>query len=705
MATEGPLSAGRDLVARRPVPGHPVQANEVQLSAETAADLGSGDAPAVLLTAGTRRVWVRGRVGPDQVPDTGIVLGRAVWRALSARPGSRIWVCGVASIADAERVQLVPPFHVAKFVAEQALKQLRQAGTVVYPGARLLVPSDSGRTLPLLVKAVSATPATIGADTEVQFLEPNPTVGGPHNVPADVGGAAPALGRLRELIHLPLQRGEVYRELGVRPVKGILLEGPPGTGKTLLCRVVAGSLGVNVLSLAASELVGAAPGETEANLRTLFTRAMSQAPTLVLLDEIDVIAGDRGRLASQNDIRIASQFLSLMDGLEESTGVVVIGTTNRIAAIDRAFRRPGRFDEELAIGLPDRDGRLEILEIYTRDMPFGPDFDVEEALGDLADRTRGFVGADLMHLVREIGLSAVRRTTGDASPREPLAVQPADVRSAVLRVSPSLLRGATDTRRGPDWDDIVGLQPTKRRLVRVAGAVLGHGAGAALPEGVLVHGAPGSGKTVLARALADHLGATLVVVEGASVFTQWLGQSEEELRKAFHLAREVQPTVLLFDQIDALASANLSAGSNRADERVVAALLAGIDAALSLPGVFPIATTSRPDAIDGRVLRSGRLGIHVEVPLPDAARRAGLAQWVTARTAGATALEPRWIDALVTATEGSTAADVLGATQDLLGEPADRELVLSAISSGARRTSSPPTQPPMNRPKGGEDVV
>ena len=331
---------------------------------------------------------------------------------------------------------------------------------------------SGGAGMIVRVDSVTPSPAILGEDTEVELHKADPAVSERQIGLADVGGMEPIIKRLRELVELPLLRPGFYRRLGVRPPKGVLLYGPPGTGKTLTCRALANELGVSAFKMSSTELVGNVQGETEANLRLLFSRALAHAPSLVLIDEFDVIATHRERLASQSDVRAASQLLTLMDGLEEVDGIVLVATTNRVQAIDPAFRRPGRFEEEIFVGPPSEESRAEILSIHTREMPLSRSG--QEAIGELAAATGGFVGADIMHLARSAGLEAARRLAksrqgfeaADFLEGQHVSIEREDFENALRTVRPSVLRDVVTRMERIAWPQIAGLPDLKDRADR-----------------------------------------------------------------------------------------------------------------------------------------------------------------------------------------------------------------------------------------------
>ena len=395
-----------DCIAARPLPGNDLSANGLGVHPKLLAELGITPGALVELTAGDARAWANAEaVGGDDGPVHVLRLGRMLWGELDVKPDGAVTVAPAGELPIAETVRITPPFNLTFQVHQRLLDSIRDSGMPMYPGSRVLAEVfRGGAGMIVRIDAVSPSPARLGPDTEVELHKADTTVSERVIGLADVGGADGVIRRLRELVELPLLRPGFYRRLGVRPPKGILLYGPPGTGKTLTCKALANELGVTAFKMSSTELVGSVTGETEANLRLLFSRALSHAPALVMIDEFDVIATNRERLASQSDVRAASQLLTLLDGLEEVDGVVLVATTNRIQAIDPAFRRPGRFEEEIFMGPPDEAGRYEILSIHTREMPLSAS--AQEALGDIAAKTGGFVGADLMHLARDRRASA-----------------------------------------------------------------------------------------------------------------------------------------------------------------------------------------------------------------------------------------------------------------------------------------------------------
>ena len=657
-AHDGP-APGATRHAARPAPGSRLGPSEASLSAAARERLGLADGESVALRSGDHTAWAVART--HEHDDTLVRLGRMLWPQLAVRPGEPVSVEAAGELPEAQSARITPPYNLTFNLHQRLLERLRDDGTPLYAGNRVLAEIyPGGAGMLVRVDLASPSPSRMADTTEVELHRADVSVSERLITLADVGGCGAIIRRLRELVELPLLRPAFYRRLGVRPPKGVLLHGPPGTGKTLICKALANELGVTAYRMSATELVGSVQGETEANLRLLFSRALAHAPSLVMIDEFDVIATNRERLASQSDVRAASQLLTLMDGLEEVDGLILMATTNRIQAIDPAFRRPGRFEEEIFVGPPDAAARAEILSIHTREMPLTAE--AHDAIAAVADETGGFTGADLMHLARSAGLEAAERLArgregfelADSLEGESISVEPGDLRAALRTVRPSVLRDVVTRTERITWDQIVGLGKLKARLRE-----LGRRAVEAdrAEQGVLLHGPAGAGKSALVHALASELGLNFVAIEGSKVYNQWLGESEEAVRALFRRAGEARPALVMLDHLDALAPVRAGEGGERTDERVVSALLASLDDVLAAGQVFVVGVSNRPELIDPAVLRSGRLGVHLEVDNPDDGRRAELlaALW------GAHGLE---LDAdlaaeLAQSTDGWSAADIV----------------------------------------------
>lgn len=452
----------------------------------------------------------------------------------------------------------------------------------------------------------------------------------------DVGGLAEQIRAVREFVELPLVFPQVYRQLGISPPRGVIFYGAPGTGKTLLARSVANEINARFFYINGPEIVGTFSGQTEENLRKVFADAAIDPPSIIFVDELDAIAPVRGTTSTLSDSRAVTQLLALMDGLKRAEGVMVIGTTNRLEAVDRALRRAGRFDREVFFPTPAAAGRLEILRVHTREMPLSPD--ALEALPAIAEAAYGFVGADLMELCREAGLNALRRASQKflESPSvtsypssDDLVVKREDLETALGRASPASLRESFISYPTVTWIDIGGLSRVKKRVRDLIERPLRHPdlfARLGLPTnpGILLYGPPGTGKTMLAQAVARECGVNFVAIQGPELLSQWLGESEESIRQLFNVARRAAPCVVFFDQLDAIAPRRTGQEfeGTRAPQRVVSQLLSELDGMEQRSGVIVIGATNDISALDPSILRPGRFGIHLQVGLPDAEGRA-----------------------------------------------------------------------------------
>lgn len=448
----------------------------------------------------------------------------------------------------------------------------------------------------------------------------------------DLGGMKSTIDALREMVELPLRHPELFQRLGVDPPKGVLLHGPPGTGKTLLARAVANESAANFFSIAGPEIMGSAYGESERRLRELFEQAAEAAPSIIFIDEIDSIAPKRSQVAGEAEKRLVAQLLTLMDGIEARQNTVVIAATNRPEAIDEALRRPGRFDREIVVGVPDEPGRREILGIHTRGMPLSPDVNLDE----LARRTYGFVGADLAALTREAALEAVRRImpkldlSKDVIPTEildELSVELPDFDNALKRVQPSAMREVMVEAPTVTWDDIGGLDQARDRLREGIELPLKHPEafrrlGIRPAKGFLLYGPPGTGKTLLAKAAARESEANFIATKSSDLLSKWYGESEQQIARLFSRARQVAPTIIFIDEIDSLVPARGGGlGEPQVTERVVNTILAEMDGLEELQNVVVIGATNRPTLVDPALLRPGRFDELIYVGTPDTAGR------------------------------------------------------------------------------------
>ncbi|HRW82445.1 MAG TPA: CDC48 family AAA ATPase, partial [Methanothrix sp.] len=457
----------------------------------------------------------------------------------------------------------------------------------------------------------------------------------------DVGGLRNEVQRVREMIELPMKHPEVFSKLGIEPPKGVLLHGPPGTGKTLIAKAVANETNANFFSIAGPEVMSKYYGESEQRLREIFEEANRNTPSIIFIDELDSIAPKRGDVTGEVERRVVAQLLAMMDGLKERGQVVVIGATNRVDAIDPALRRPGRFDREIEIGVPDRTDRMEILQIHVRNMPI----DESVSLDDLADRTNGFVGADISALCKEAAMKVLRRHLPEISfdddiPQEVLdgmSVTVQDFENALKEIEPSAMREVFVEISDVGWQDVGGIGTLRQEIVESVEWPLKRPEkfeemGIRPPRGVLLYGPPGTGKTLIARAVAKETKANFISVKGPQLLSKWVGESEKAMREIFKKARQVSPAIIFFDELDAIAPMRGMEEGHRTSERVVNQLLAELDGLETLKDVVVIAATNRPDIIDPALLRSGRFDRLLFVGPPDRAGRFEILKIHTSKT-------------------------------------------------------------------------
>ncbi|MEI6509879.1 MAG: CDC48 family AAA ATPase [bacterium] len=483
----------------------------------------------------------------------------------------------------------------------------------------------------------------------------------------DIGGLGRQIRRIREMIELPLRYPEVFQRLGIDAPKGVLLHGPPGTGKTLIARAVAHETEAYFTHMSGPECMGKFYGESEARLRSLFEDAQAHAPAIIFIDEIDAIAPKREEMGGEKQVerRVVAQLLSLMDGLQARGQVVVIGATNIPNTLDPALRRPGRFDRELSIPIPDRYGRLEILQVHTRGMPLAEDVSLEK----LAEITHGFVGADLEALAREAAMAALRKILPSLDytlaeiPYETLLslqVTMENFHEAMKEVEPSAIREFFVEVPDVRWEDVGGLEEAKQALQEAVEWPLRYAelfakAGAKPPKGILLYGPPGSGKTLLAKAVAHQCGVNFISVKGPSLVSKYVGESERGVREVFHKAKQASPTILFFDEIDSLVPARGGGGDSQTTERVISQFLVEMDGIEELKGVVVLAATNRMDRLDPALLRSGRFDLHVELTPPDLATRRAI---LAVHTRGKPLAEGVSLDNLAEQSEGLVGADL-----------------------------------------------
>lgn len=604
------------------------------VGADVLARAGVSDGGVVeLITERGRRLLTRvSSGGRDDAASATISLRQQQMRALKAGIDDRISLRPIA-VEPARRLVLEPLAPLIRPITEyegELLAVLSPRAEVVQPTMVLSVRlPDFRRNVLFRVLSVTPNQAFVAPDTRLVVRTSTLPPGVAANLVTfdDVGGLQAEVEQIRELVECPLLYPRIYEQLGIEAPRGILLHGPPGVGKTYLARAIANEVGAHFLYINGPEILSSVQGGTEANLRSTFEEAMESAPSVVLIDEIDAIAPLR-KDSPRADARMGTQLLSLLDGLVSMEDVVVIGTTNRIDAIDPALRRPGRFDREIRIGPPDAVGRLAILDIHTRGVPLS--VEARGYLAPVAAATHGYTGADLVDLIRDAGLRALRRRVGPGLERldDPergvpdIEVERDDLAEALEHTRPSALREAVVTAPETRWSDIGGLEEAIRLLRETIELPLLHPEafaeiGLSPPRGVVLHGPPGTGKTLLATAIARASGANLVTVNGPEIFSKWLGESEEHVRDAFQMARQSAPTVVLLDQLDAMAPVRASDSSNPASERVVNQLLIELDGLRGAAHIVVVAATNRLDIVDPALLRPGRLGVQIRVGLPD----------------------------------------------------------------------------------------
>jgi transitional endoplasmic reticulum ATPase len=442
----------------------------------------------------------------------------------------------------------------------------------------------------------------------------------------DIGGLSKEIREIREMIEVPLRHPEIFSRLGINPPRGVLLHGPPGTGKTLIARAVASETDANFVSISGPEIVSKFYGESEQRLRQIFEEAAKAAPSIIFIDEIDSIAPKREEVSGDLERRVVAQLLALMDGLSARGEVIVIAATNRPNALDPAIRRGGRFDREIEIGIPNKNGRLEVLYVHTRGMPLDDSLDLKE----IAEATHGFVGADLYALCKEAAMRTLERALPDldvqedipAEVLENLRVSKDDFRAALKKIEPSALREVFVEVAEVHWNEVGGLEEAKQSLIESVEWPLKYpeafeSVGVRPPRGILLYGFPGTGKTLLVRALATECNINFISIKGPELLSKWVGESERAVREIFRKARQAAPAMVFFDEIDSIVPARGTGGETHVTERVVSQFLTELDGLVELKDVIIVAATNRPDLLDRSLLRPGRFDRMVYIPMPD----------------------------------------------------------------------------------------
>ncbi|SNR30559.1 CDC48 family AAA ATPase [Halorubrum vacuolatum] len=488
-----------------------------------------------------------------------------------------------------------------------------------------------GQAIPLI--AIETEPegvCLVTEDTDVELRE-EPISGfektGSGITYEDIGGLQSEIQRVREMVELPMKHPQIFSKLGIEPPQGVLLHGPPGTGKTLLAKAVANETSASFFSIAGPEIISKYYGESEQQLREIFEDAKEESPSIIFIDELDSIAPKREDVTGEVERRVVAQLLTMMDGLETRGQVIVIAATNRVDSVDPALRRPGRFDREIEIGVPDEIGRKEVLQIHTRGMPLSDDV----SLDHLADETHGFVGADIESLTKEAAMKALRRYLPEIDLDEEdippslidrMIVKREDFRGALGEVEPSAMREVLVELPKISWDDVGGLVDAKQQVKESVEWPLSSPErfdrmGVDAPKGVLLYGPPGTGKTLMAKAVANETNANFISVRGPQLLSKWVGESEKAIRQTFRKARQVNPTIIFFDELDSLAPSRGQEVGNNVSERVVNQLLTELDGLEEMGDVMVIGATNRPDMIDPALLRSGRFDRLVMIGEPD----------------------------------------------------------------------------------------
>lgn len=569
------------------------------------------------------------------------------------------------AVQPARQVTVVPPPEPGPF--EQGSLRLARllTGLPVVSGDRVRVDFFGSAAELLILDTVPAGPVLIEPSTTIRLKREHGSSGRQAPVTyEDIGGLAKEVRKVREIIELPLKYPEIFAHLGIDPPRGVLLHGPPGTGKTLIARAVASESQAYFIHVDGPEIIRKYYGESEAKLREIFETARSHAPSIIFLDEIDAIAPRREEVTGEVEKRVVAQLLALMDGLESRGQVIVIGATNIPNALDPALRRPGRFDREIAIGIPDQNARLEILQIHTRGMPLAADVDLES----IAQLTHGFVGADLEALCKEAAMLALRQALPQLESKAemtPLAlisdlqVKQDHFLQALTEIEPTAIREVFVEVPHVSWEEVGGLDEVKQELREAVEWPLYYPellqrADATPPKGILLVGPPGTGKTLLARAVASASNANFISIKGPELFSKWVGESEKAVRQVFHKARQAAPCVIFFDEIDALVS-HRDSQSDSATEKVLGQLLTEMDGIEGLRGIVVLAATNRPERLDPALLRPGRFDLVLTLPYPDSRARAEILRIHTSKKPLAPDVD---LAMLAEETEGFTGADL-----------------------------------------------
>jgi transitional endoplasmic reticulum ATPase len=607
--------------------------------------------------------------------NTGVALGDKVFvKKAELREGKKI------VLAPSQQMKYSPGFD--QFIKKKLIGRAITKGDTIFVGV-------FGTSFPLQAVVVQPQGIVLVKDTTEVLLKEEPMKEMASKIAEinyeDVGGLKDEVQKIREMVELPIRHPELFERLGIEPPKGVLLHGSPGTGKTLLAKAVANESEANFIHIAGPELVSKFVGESEERMRQVFKEAEENAPTIIFMDEIDAIAPKREEVTGEVERRMVSQLLTLMDGLKSRGQVIVIGATNRVNAIDPALRRPGRFDREIEIAVPDRNARKEILQIHTRNMPLAKDVDLDEVAGI----THGYTGADISSLAKEAAMKVLRRILPEINLEEEfiphqilenLQVTKTDFQNAMNEIQPSALREVFLEVPNVHWKDIGGFDEVKKELREAIELPLKNPdafqkMGVRPLKGILLVGLPGTGKTLLAKAVATESEANFISVKGPEFLSKWVGESEKAVREIFRKARSAAPCIVFIDEIDSVASTRGADESNRVSERVVNSLLTELDGIQNLKNVVVLAATNRPDILDAALMRPGRFDRVIEIPPPDKAARLEIFRIHTRSMPLEKDVD---LEALTAKTENYTGADIEGLC---------REAGMAAIRAGTAKVS------------------
>lgn len=575
---------------------------------------------------------------------------------------------------DAQQAQQVTVSPIEKLSAEglQEYMQANYIGHVLTIGDALIVTTQLGGKTQLVITSATPSGKPVVVTEETEFKLGSMTKAVDNSVPRitydDLGGLKNEVQKIREMIELPMRHPELFEKIGVEAPKGVLLYGPPGTGKTLIAKAVAGETNSHFISISGPEIIGKFYGESEERLRELFKQAEENTPSIIFIDEVDSIAPKREEVTGEVEKRVVSQLLTLMDGMKSRGKVVVIAATNRPDSIDPALRRPGRFDREIEIGIPDAAGRKEILDIHTRGMPIEEKVNLEQ----IARVTHGFVGADLEILAKEAAMRSLRRILPDidleeekipAEVLQKIVITESDFKDALKEVRPSALREVLVQVPNVTWEDVGGLESLKDELYEAVEWPLKHKEAfeytdVKTPKGILLYGPPGTGKTLIAKAVAHTTESNFISIKGPELLSKWVGESEKGIREIFRKARQAAPCIIFLDEMDSLAPSRGSGGSDsHVSENIVSQLLTEIDGLEELNNVLVIGATNRVDLIDSALLRPGRFDRILEVPLPDTKGRENIFKIHTKNKPLANGVD---ISKLVQLADGFSGAEIEG---------------------------------------------